>query len=57
MWTPCHFPVKNIRIPDLTGGGYTLSDDSAFVTEIGSNTTTSAYHVEDSVLHLFKMTN
>lgn len=32
--TPCHFPVKSTRNPDFTGDGYTLTDDSAFVTGI-----------------------
>lgn len=52
-----HFPVKNIRNPDLTGRGYTLNDDSASITKIGKNTLTSAVQLEDYVLHLLKMIN
>lgn len=36
-----HFPVKSTRNPDLTRGGYTLSDDSAFITGIRHDTSTS----------------
>lgn len=57
MHTPCHFPVKNIRNPDLTGRGYTLADDCAFITKRGRNTLTSAVQLEDYLLPLLKMIN